>query len=375
MVIFLHASGQDLKSGKNLKEHIVKETRQTRAGQLFHGLIVSIMDDDGPKCVLNASELDETAILRMTVAGMTAFGMGEGSTHLNKLHGPLPIPEHPTMSYLAYYFRLSGRDSGDPRIRQFGRDAAIFLIFDNRLRNEIFDLYIDIERAFQNALNLQVTYKELIESSILLNVIERIKREIHAHQREKSLVSVTAGDKLKKKEQPMFVASTSTINQKIDEDIKELLEIQRELDQELTLTTEVPIVKDRKVEPNIDTRDKPIIDALRSRLFSWLDNHEKDLKLVKVRDAVDVDLLVRLGNWYFWYGLLLDSPEGFQKSIEAYLRASQFKKDPELWLAIGSSYIRLGNEDEGKSWIKEGFKKIAELQKHIPIDRKMLFAK
>ncbi len=385
MVSYLHAyDNKETNSFRELKMNLLKQTRQTRTEYLFHGLLVSILADDGPKCVLNATELDETTVIRMTVAGMTAFGMGNGTTHLHKLHGPLPIPEHPHLNYLAYYFRISGKDSSDTRIQRFGRDAVIFLVFDNRYRNEIFELYLDIERAFQETLHSRLTTEDLVEGNILLEIIGKIKQEIRVHRKKQKgeVRSPTSDDVVEGRQaerriprHPPVVEKMAPLPQQLQAALKELSEIQDQLERMLTLTNEVPIIKERKVEPNIDARDKPSIDVLKDRLFSWLDEHEGELNLVRVRDSIDTDLLIKLGNWYFWYGLLLDSSEGFQKAIESYLRAGQFKKDPELWLAIGASYIRLGNEDEGKSWIKEGLKKTAELQKVIPIDKRMLFAK
>ena len=119
---------------------------------MLKGIVLAVLDDNGPAVWLNLTELDEVESMKLAVSGMTAFGMGNMIDRTrNKLHGTFPIPyvdeDAPEDSSLVFPFSVSGETSLDSRIRKYGRECMIFLIYDKK-RNDI-KLILEIERKGQ----------------------------------------------------------------------------------------------------------------------------------------------------------------------------------------------------------------------------------
>jgi tetratricopeptide (TPR) repeat protein len=105
------------------------------------------------------------------------------------------------------------------------------------------------------------------------------------------------------------------------------------------------------------------------RILSKLHDEEKET----VKEIVDISILVRIANLFYWKALNSQHIPEFEKAIEFYLRANQLKDDSILYLTIGSIYKRIGRVGDAKDWIEGGFSRMRKRKESIRISRNILF--
>ncbi|MHA2334034.1 MAG: hypothetical protein ACXAEU_18555, partial [Candidatus Hodarchaeales archaeon] len=118
----------------------------------FDAINITILADDGPRSIhtsydsdkIDEMVLDEVIIMKLGISGMTAIGMSSNRA-TNKLHGSLPVPDSDQYQALAYPFTISGELSHDERVKEFGREVIVFLLFHLEQRDLIFHQYSNIE--------------------------------------------------------------------------------------------------------------------------------------------------------------------------------------------------------------------------------------
>jgi hypothetical protein len=119
---------------------------------MINGLVVTTMTDMGPFPLLNLSELPEDTTVKLSVIGMTILSMGAGTVAEKqhyRLHGSIPVPDSPTLEALAMSFTVIPTDTKDIRIDQHGRESTIWLLFESRMRDEIFQRHSAIEATLK----------------------------------------------------------------------------------------------------------------------------------------------------------------------------------------------------------------------------------
>ncbi len=336
---------------------------------LFEGIILTVMSDTGPMAEINLSKLDETSAMKLSISLMTALGLGESQDQQNQLHGPFSVPGRKELS-LAYPFLVSSVSSADPRIQATGRYCTIFLLFLRDTKTRVLASYDVIEKIISRKL-------ESIECQDGLTT--ELMKEIYTDL--ESTMSTTGGKSavaaIKQSEADLIqIKADQSRYQVLSAVIREITKIQNtiaSLLDELMVFTDTPIMEGAiYMRPDIKAADflkiLPTISKF-EKILAKLDGEDKET----VKEIVEISILVRIGNLFYWKALLSQQVIEFEKAIEFYIRANQLKDDSVLYLTIGSIYRKIGRNNEGRNWIENGFSRMRKRKESIRISRNILF--
>lgn len=336
---------------------------------LFEGVVLSVMADTGPITEINLSKLDETSTMKLSISLMTALGLGESQDQLNQLHGSFPVPGRKELA-IAYPFKVVSQNSSDPRITEFGRYCTIFLLFLRDNKGRVLANYNLIENILARDLQSISSQNE-----VNLELIKKIFSNIE------STVSASEGTSV-----PVAIKQSSSDLQRIQIDherhqilssiIRDITQIQTSmaalLDESMVFT-DPPILEGAfYMRPHIKPEDYVKIIPQISRyekMLARLDGEEKET----VVEIVEVSILVRIGNLFYWKAIKSQQTLEYEKAVEFYMRANQLKDDSILYLTIGSIYRKLGRDQEAKNWIEGGFARMRDRKESIRISRNILF--
>ena len=157
---------------------------------VIKGLLVTLNNDEGPKVLINFSDLGETVSMKLAIMGMTVFMFGNEapdyfSNKYFKVIGFLPIPsvfgepgEKSNSDYaLALIFNVKNDIfTSDARAMNFGRDVIVWLIFDQSNRKKIFNLLEKIEAISQSYLKDIKYESQIYQKYLFLNYLKDIQK-------------------------------------------------------------------------------------------------------------------------------------------------------------------------------------------------------
>ena len=336
---------------------------------IVQGILLAVMSDTGPSTEINISKLDETSAMKLSISLLTALGLGESQDQLNQLHGSFPVPGRKELA-LAFPFLVAGESSADPRIQASGRYCTIFLLFDRETKSRILSNYQLIETLIKKKLT-SVVSQENLNKNLLNDLYTSIETAISTQEGKSAPAAIKQ--------------SAADLEQiRVDHDrhqilssiIREVTQVQTSIGgllDEFMVFTDTPILEGAMyMRPNI--RPDEFLKILPKithfeRILARLDGEDKET----VKEIVEVSLLVRIGNLFYWKALGSQHMMEFEKAIEFYLRANQLKDDSLLYLTIGSIYRKIGRSEEAKDWIESGFKRMRNRRESIRISRNMLF--
>jgi hypothetical protein len=336
---------------------------------LFEGVLLSVMADTGPHTEYNLSKLDATSSMKLSISLMTALGLGESQDQINQLHGSFPVPGRKELA-IAFPFKVATGESSDPRIQEFGRYFTIFFLFLRESRTRILANYDLIQQIIIQALK-PLTREEQITQELIKHIYTTIESTISAQEGSSAPKAIKQ-------------STTNLAKLQIDHErhqvlssiIRDVTQIQTSLAallDESMIFTDTPILEGSfYMRPSIKPEDfiKIIPQISRyEKILSRLDGEDKDT----VREIVDISILVRIGNLFYWKALRSEQNLEYEKAVEFYMRANQLKDDSILYLTIGSIYRKLGRDTEAKNWIEGGFSRMRTRKESIRISRNILF--
>ena len=336
---------------------------------LFEGVLLSVMADTGPITEINLSKLDETSSMKLSISLMTALGFGESQDQLNQLHGPFPVPSRKELA-IAYPFTVQSSNSTDPRIQEYGRYCTLFLLFLLDTKSRVLANYNLIERILIRDITAIRS-----QDNLTLDLIKTVYKNIE------SIISSAEG-----KSTPAAIKQSTTDLDRIQIDherhqilssiIRDVTQIQTSLTallDESMVFTDTPILEGAfymrpTVKPEDFVKILPQISRY-EKILARLDGEDKET----VKEIVEVSVLVRIGNLFYWKAIKSQQALEYEKAVEFYIRANQLKDDSVLYLTIGSIYRKLGRDQEAKNWVEGGFSRMRERKESIRISRNMLF--
>ena len=337
---------------------------------LFEGILLSVMSDTGPVPEINLTKLDETTAMKLAISLLTALGLGESKDQLNQLHGSFPVPGRKELA-LAYPFMISGAHSIDPRIREHGRYCTLFILFDKENKSLVLSQYETIEQILGSAIKT-VRSQEDLTPELLQQVHSFVENKISEEGKNKqsskaSTISVEEMARFREEQKHQ---------QHLTGLIRDVTQVQTALAKKLDefmVFTDTPVREGSfYMRPQISPSDYlsifPLVTSYEKSL-ARLDGEDENT----VREIVDVSVLVRVGNLFYWKALSSQQNSEFERAISYYLRANQIKDDSILYLTIGSIYRKLGRGGESKDWIEGGFSRMRQRGESIRISRNILF--
>ena len=117
---------------------------------MLNGIILAVLEDMGPAARINISHLSEIESMKLAVAAMTAVGLGNDTARQRRnLYGTFPVANRDEYRALVFPFSVSGEKSADNRVRHFGRECSIFLLFNREFRDEVFNKFAKIEHLLR----------------------------------------------------------------------------------------------------------------------------------------------------------------------------------------------------------------------------------
>ncbi len=336
---------------------------------LFEGIILTVMSDTGPMAEINLSKLDETSAMKLSISLMTALGLGESQDQLNQLHGSFPVPGRKELA-LAYPFLVSSVSSADPRIQATGRYCTIFLLFLRETKARVLGSYDLIESIISRKLE-SIECQDGLTTELMKEIYTDLESTMSATEGKSAVAAI------KQSEADLIqIKANQSHYQVLSAVIREITQIQNTLAtllDELMVFTDTPIMEGAiYMRPDIKAVDflkiLPTISKF-EKILAKLDGEDKEA----VKEMVDISILVRIGNLFYWKALLSQQNIEFEKSIEFYIRANQLKDDSVLYLTIGSIYRKIGRNNEGRNWIENGFARMRKRKESIRISRNILF--
>jgi tetratricopeptide (TPR) repeat protein len=336
---------------------------------LFQGVLLSVMADTGPLTEINLSKLDETSSMKLSISLMTALGLGESQDQLNQLHGSFPVPGRKELA-IAYPFTVTSGESIDPRITQYGRYCTIFLLFLREEKNKVLTNYNLIEKVLTRELK-PITTQSQLTTELMKKIYTNIESTVSASEGKTTPAAIKqSANDLEK------MQIDHERHQIISSIIRDVTQIQTSLGSlldESMVFTDTPILEGAfYMRPSIKPEDfiKIIPQISRfEKILARLDGEDKET----VKEIVEVSILVRIGNLFYWKAIKSQQNVEYEKAVEFYMRANQLKDDSVLYLTIGSIYRKLGRDQEAKNWIEGGFSRMRERRESVRISRNMLF--
>lgn len=327
------------------------------------------MSDTGPMTEINLSKLDDTSAMKLSISLMTALGLGESQDQLNQLHGSFPVPGRKELA-LAYPFLVSSTNSSDPRIQASGRYCTIFILFLRETKQKVLTSYEIIERVISKTLESVNS-----QDSLTIEFLKEIYTNIESIVAAREGTSAPAAIKQSTADLERFKIDQNR-HQILSGIIREITQIQSSMAKlldELMVFTDTPIMEGAfYMRPNIKPEDfiKILPQVSRyEKILARLDGEDRET----VREIVELSILVRIGNLFYWKAISSQQMIEYEKAIEFYLRANQLKDDSVLYLTIGSIYRKIGRSGDSKDWIEGGFSRMRKRKESIRISRNMLF--
>ena len=158
---------------------------------VIKGLLVTLNNDEGPKVLINFSELNEVLSMKLAIMGMTVFMFGNEapdyfSNKYYKAIGFLPLPSiqcepgtqlNSNYSALALIFNVKNDIfTTDPRAMNFGRDAIVWLLFEQSNRKKIFNRLEKIEEISHSYLKDIKYESQIYQKYLFLNYLKDIQK-------------------------------------------------------------------------------------------------------------------------------------------------------------------------------------------------------
>ena len=158
---------------------------------VIKGLLITLNNDEGPKVLINFSELDEVQSMNLAIMGMTAFMFGNETMDYfaNKYYkaiGFLPIPSiesEPGKKLSSDYYALAVIFSvkndiftTDQRAMNHGRNAIIWLLFEQPNRKKIFNQLEKIEDISHSYLKDIKYESQMHQKYLFLNYLKDIQK-------------------------------------------------------------------------------------------------------------------------------------------------------------------------------------------------------
>jgi hypothetical protein len=147
---------------------------------LFEGVIITIFAELGPAPLANESPLDEAVAIKLSIAGMTILTMGYGGDGVFekrhfRLHGPLPVPDSVEYEALAMSFKVEATVTDDERVREYGRECTLFLVFSTKKRTEVLNYHRAIEAEMKQFLQKFSTETQLSEPQVAGQINDKLR--------------------------------------------------------------------------------------------------------------------------------------------------------------------------------------------------------
>lgn len=174
---------------------------------VIKGLLVTLNNDEGPKILVNLSDLDEIISMKLAIMGMTVFMFGNEAPDFfaNKYYkviGFVPIPSvhsepgtHSSSDYyaLASIFNVKNDIfTHDQRAMKFGRDAIVWLLFEQSNRKKIFNFIEKIEEITRLYFKDIKYESQIYQKFLFLNYLKEIRQVVDGIDKnmEKDHISV-----------------------------------------------------------------------------------------------------------------------------------------------------------------------------------------
>lgn len=157
------------------------------------GLLITLNNDEGPKVLVNISDLDEVQSMNLAIMGMTAFMFGNETMDYfaNKYYkaiGFLPIPSiqsEPGKEMSSDYFALAIIFSvkndiytTDQRAMNHGRNAIVWLLFEQPNRKNIFNHLDKIEEISYLYLKDLKYESQMHQKYLFINYLKRMQQSL-----------------------------------------------------------------------------------------------------------------------------------------------------------------------------------------------------
>lgn len=159
---------------------------------IITGLIVSYSDDLGPRSIINLSSLTDSVADELASIGISTIFLGYSnaknmSKNHNKILGPLPVPidnqillkndvENDLEDTIVFTFNVkSDLPTDDPRIIKFGREVAIWFIYNSLDRFKVFESVKIIEELANLFLNKIKYESELFNETFFVDFLKEIQ--------------------------------------------------------------------------------------------------------------------------------------------------------------------------------------------------------
>jgi hypothetical protein len=158
---------------------------------VIKGLLVTLNNDEGPKVLINFSELNELLSMKLAIMGMTVFMFGNEKPDYfaNKYYkaiGYLPIPsiesepgKHLNSDYCALALIFNVKNdifTHDQRAMKYGRDAIVWFLFEQSNRKRIFNLLEKIEEISHSYLKDIKYESQIYQKYLFLNYLKDVQR-------------------------------------------------------------------------------------------------------------------------------------------------------------------------------------------------------
>ena len=158
---------------------------------VIRGLLVTLNNDEGPKVLINFSALDEVISMKLAIMGMTLFMFGNEApdyfaNKYFKAIGFVPIPSiqgetdkklHSDYNALAIIFNVKNDIfTNDQRAMKFGRDAIVWLLFEQSNRKKIFAQLEKIEAISERYLKPIKYESHIYQQYLFLNYLKDIQK-------------------------------------------------------------------------------------------------------------------------------------------------------------------------------------------------------
>ncbi len=330
---------------------------------MLNGILVGVMSDQGPAPMFCTADLSEELQFKITISLMTAIGFGNQNSHLNQLHGPLPIPNESSLLTLAFPIRVFDPETKDERILESGREIVLFLIISSDNRKKVHHYFDQIEQLLQKH-----TKKIKFFQEITFNHIKRIEVDLNKILVQEEKITEKKHIKNIKSEKKEELPATA----------KELLALQHELETFLKkwdTPTEPPITKTgferlKSWTPQISWKTvlRPLAHRYRQLILNLAANHKELLSQV-----VKKEIVMLCANFLFYGGLKAANQNDLELAKNMYMLAISLEKNPLFYLSIGSILNWQHRQEEAKDWIIKGFSLKAKTGTSIPLSRELLF--
>ncbi len=147
---------------------------------LFDGIIITIFAELGPSPIANKSPLDEAIAIKLSIAGMTILTMGYGGDGVFekrhfRLHGPLPVPDSAEYEALAMSFKVEATETEDERVRDYGRECNLFLIFKTQKRTDVLNFHRTIEAEMKKFLQPITKETQLKKPEVVEGITDKLR--------------------------------------------------------------------------------------------------------------------------------------------------------------------------------------------------------